>query len=255
MSLIGGERFHRDIWLRIFNNSSFKNKIILTRVCKIFNKKLYVEEIDYVMNIKYVTTNTLKKTILRKAFVLDCRHNFAVHDVSFMKSLQILDARGSSCGVDQYTIDRLSGLNIIELYCDENPKIIDVTCLKTLKVLSVSDCMVGQKGINGLELVWLYCNNNSRIVDVSAMKSLKKLEICGWYCGVTQRGIDGLELTWLSCNDNPWIRDVSFMKTLKKLDICGYNCGVNEHGIKGLDLTELKCTANSKISCHVMSRN
>jgi len=51
---------------------------------------------------------------------LYARNNSKITNVSYMKSLQILDASSSICGINQKGIE---GLNLIQLYAHGNSKI------------------------------------------------------------------------------------------------------------------------------------
>jgi hypothetical protein len=171
-------------------------------------------------------------------------NNVEISNVSFMKSLKILDICGDVCTIRQNGIREL---DLYELYCSDNSDIYDVSFMKNLQILDISNgCGVGQEGILNLRLKELQCDNNTKITDVSFMITLERLN-AGNNCGIDNNGIKGLNLLVLHCRNNAKITDVSFMTRLQGLDASG-TCGIDDNGIKNLKLTGLNHSDNPKIT-------
>lgn len=165
-----------------------------------------------------------------------------------LRNLKKLSVCYDSCEIDQKVINHL---DLVELIADYNSKIIDVSFMKNLKLLSarggIHFCGIDQKGISGLNLIELDASYNDSIKDVSFMKNLKYLYVGHFASIIGQEEINGLDLISLVCSNNPRINDVSFMKNLKTLHAEGIS-GINQDAINGLDLIELSIDNNSRIS-------
>jgi hypothetical protein len=186
----------------IFEFADFKTKINLISTCHYISTIFFITNLYNISHIYLLrlTQQTLETKIFTYVTKLYCRHIAKVRDVSFMKSLQILNVSGRKCNVDQKGI---VGLNLIELNCNNNNKINDVSFMKSLKILNASGwfCTIDQKGIEGLDLIKLNCSSNANIKNVSFMTSLKKLHIRAG-CGVDMDGIKNLDLDYLDCRFN-----------------------------------------------------
>ena len=184
--------------------------------CSYFRNNLLITDL-YSISQKYLqklTTDVLKYPIFSHVTKLNAGFNKNITNVSFMKSLQILNTK-HSCGIDQMGIHELK---LVKLIITNNINITNVSFMKSLKLLDISgyNCCMNQNGINGLELVKLNASNNRQIINVSFMKSLKILYASN-NCGINQNGI----------NQN----------------------GINQNGINGLDLIKLCVGDNEKITC------
>ena len=97
--------------------------------------------------------------------------------MSFIKSLKKLFASSYDCRIDQ---NGIWGLELVEFNAGNNSKIINVSFMKSLKILNAyGNCGINQNGIMKLELVEFNADNNSKITDVSFMKSLKIKNVLG----------------------------------------------------------------------------
>jgi len=147
-----------------------------------------------------------------------------------MTNLKILNVRGWKCRIDQKGIQ---GLDLIELDCDMNGQIKDISFMTNLKKVYKDE-------------IWL---NSTLIIILKSKMYLSWLILKKLYadkdCGIDQKGIQGLDLIELYCTINEKIKDVSFMRNLKILYVD--NCGIDQQGIRGLDLIELHCRRNEKI--------
>ena len=195
-------------------------------------------KILYADNISNINQNGIKNLDLVE---LHANYNEKIVDVSFMKNLRILGARGIACGITQKGIQNL---NLLELYADNNTKIFDVSNMTNLQILDASyECSIGQDGIRNLNLTKLIIFNNKYIHNVAYMNNLRKLHMR--YTDIEQEGINGLDLTELFIKDNSMIHDISFMHNLKKISI---GSGISQMGINGLHPEKLIMTNNKHIN-------
>ena len=109
----------------------------------IFRNKNYVLFLNIVMeSVALATLSSINKLNLIKLYI---GYNDKIIDISFMKNLKYLNARGK-CGIDQNSIE---GLDLIELDVDNNDKIKYIPYMKNLKILSIrNNCGIDQNGIN-----------------------------------------------------------------------------------------------------------
>jgi hypothetical protein len=151
---------------KILNTLELNDQINYLSICRIFYYKLTIESLS-----KW-NQNLITNYIFRNVITLDVSDDKHVTDVSFMKKLKILKARGD-CGIEQNGID---GLDLIGLHVSGNKKITNVSFMKKLKILDASlHCGIDQNGLNGLDLIELNVNDNNKIKNVSFMKHLKIL--------------------------------------------------------------------------------
>ena len=77
-----------------------------------------------------------------------------------MKNLKVLFCEGDS-GLNDESI---KGLDLIELYADNNPKIKNIRNMKNLKILSCErNCGIGDADIKDLDLIKLDARYNSKV--------------------------------------------------------------------------------------------
>src|SRR5947209_1343362 len=119
-------------------------------------------------------------------------------------------------------------------------------CMTNLKKLYAPLSNLTQDGIKGLDLVELDIYGCGGINDLSWMKNLKILNISNenedenpFDNGnkICEDGLRGLDLIELNIRYNKFIKDISWMSSLKKLE--AHPCKLTQEGIMGLNLIEL----------------
>ena len=263
------------VLIEIFNLLDLKAEINIISTSHYLKNNMFVTDLYNQDNIilKKLTTTILKQKTFINVIKLNANYNKLITDLSFIKKLKILCAKGE-CGIDQNCINCL---NLIELNAYNNEKIqnvekvpfvlhsknngrlssicctANVSFMKNFKKLNASQnllrnqiCGIDQNGINGLNLIELDAENNKKINNVSFMSNLQKLNASGEECGINQNGINDLNLIKLNACYNKKIKNISFMTNLQKLNIEGYY-GIDQNGIEGLNLIKLDAYNNEKI--------
>ena len=174
----------------IFDFLEFKNQISFKLTCKDYNQfKIYDL---YNISLKYrikLDDDILKNYPFLK--YLDASNNKKITNVSHMTNLQILNASGSYCEINNQGIENL---NLIELNAYNNYKIINVSFMTNLKILNVSGwCGIDDNDIKNLNLIELNAHNNNKITNVSFMTNLQVLNASG-LCGIDDKNIRNLNL-------------------------------------------------------------
>lgn len=187
------------------------------------------------MNELFNLTNVILKLY---PFVtkLNIAHNEDVTDISHLVNLQILNASGYSCGINNNSL--LSLTNLTELNTHNNSKITDVNHLIKLRTLNaVYNSGISDNGIRLLtNLTELDVYDNSRIRNINHLINLRILNI-GRDCGIEDDGIKSLtNLTELNITRNNKITNISHLINLQKLN----RCEINTRRIKHLtNITKL----------------
>lgn len=150
--------FPLDIWKIIFDYLDFRSKLSMVSICFFLRNNLFITDL-YHINVRYLnalTTEILKYPIFEHVTKLNAANNIKITNVSFLKSLKILNAIGD-CGISQ---DSINGLNLIELNASYNIIIQNVSFMKSLKILDARSSRINQDGITGLDLIELDASNN-----------------------------------------------------------------------------------------------
>lgn len=184
---------------KIINLCNSHSQIRFCQISKFANNNLRVTDL---YNLDKILLEKLDNEIIKKyPFVvkLNACNNSKITNVSHMKSLKKLNARGD-CGIDD---EGIANLDLVKFNARHNSKITNVSFMKSLKILDASShCGINNEGIIGLNLVELYVCYNSKITNVSFMKSLQILD-ASETCGIDDEGITGLNLVQLfACNNS-----------------------------------------------------
>ena len=242
------------LWLDIFNLLDFRSQLAVIFASSEFKNSLFITDL-YTIKKKYLKilyTDYLKYfPYCRKLRV----RNVTIQNLTFLKNLKILD-------ISKYHFDPtmelaigdagIKGLDLTELYADNNPNITDLSSIQNLKILGAKcyqKCGINDASIRGLDLVELDASGNENITTISFMKNLKILHVEGGG-GINDESLLGLDLVWLNAGASD-ITKVSHMKNLKILEafgidnVCG--CGIDGESLKDLDLIVLDVHDNYHI--------
>ncbi len=183
------EKIGCDVWKIIFNYLDLKSQIYLISTCHFFRKNLFITDLMNadVKLLKKLNTSVLRYSIFSGVVSLNAESNKNIIDVTFMTTLQELDA-SNDCGIGQQGIQ---GLYLTKLKTNDNPKITNIASMTTLRELDAGwKCGINQQGIQGLQLVKLDAKGNSKIIDVAFMTTLWELDV-SHTCGSANKGLKG----------------------------------------------------------------
>ena len=155
--------YQKDVWQNeIIKYLELRSIIRLMSICCFFHNNLYIVDLYHIDNALKgkLSDDILRQHKFRNLKYLNANDNKKIKDVSWIKTLQILNA-SCNCGIDQKGIE---GLNLIELNAWNNKKIKDVSWIKSLQKLNAGgSCEIDQKGIEGLNLIGLDARGNEKI--------------------------------------------------------------------------------------------
>lgn len=150
---------------------------------------------------------------------LNIAHNEKVTDIKHLVNLQILNASGYSCRINNDTIMGLT--NLTKLNTHNNSRITNVNHLKKLRILNaIYNSGIDDTGISSLtNLTKLNIYDNDRITHISHLTNLWTLNI-GRGCRVNNNEIMSLtNLTKLNLNKNRTITNIGCLTNLRILNI------------------------------------
>jgi hypothetical protein len=252
-----------DIYRLIFNNSDLRTQIYLVSTNKYLRKNLKIVNL-YDVDMEFrdlLTEKILKNKIFKNVTSFDANNLQLIKNVSFMKSLKKLNSWNGSInqkGIKDLDLEELNiafnekiydvsfMTSLKKLNISYRRKKINISNLKSLKILIADESSIKQKDIEELKLEELHFNYNLKINNLLFMKkTLKKLKVTH-HKNIGQNEIKNLKLIELDATNNHKITDVSFMKSLKILRAINL-CGIDQNGIFGLMLNELYVCDNRKI--------
>ena len=234
------------IYKIIFAKLNFKSKLFFMSTTKFLFDRLFIKDL---INIdqKYlfaINNNIIAQTKFSNIRSLNIFNNTHITNIS---KLKILHGVNSKTNINQHTI---ISANLYDIQIIGSPKIIDVSHMTNLRILTASGfyCGITQECINKLYLlIELNIENNPHITNIGHLVYLKKLNISGYQCRITQKNIMTLNLVSLDCSSNYRIVDVMHMSNLKIL-FCNSFSGICQKCISGLNLVELHLDHNNKIT-------
>jgi len=272
-----------ELYRLILEYADFLTQIRLRCVCKLFHQRLEIHDF-YSIDEKY--SKCLSDEILYTyPFItkLNAGYNMKITDVNHLTKLEVLNAVGQFCGIDNAGI---TNLDLRELNIDCNQKITkinhmtnlntlvirshscaiesfsnlnlkelhagfayvpDISHMTKLEILSAhGSSWINDEQIKNLNLIKLFAGMNSLITTVNHMTQLEILH-AGYGSGINDAGIANINLKILDSSSNPNITNVNHMTRLEELD-ARWSCGIDDAGIAGLSLKKLTSFLNPKIT-------